>query len=83
VSKKTIVLDFTGNSVSLQNTNYSNSGLAYNALPNIGNSVDGDDKLYLKGGEGSLAVISLLKPGELESIRKVVGWLMRPILFSY
>jgi hypothetical protein len=59
---------------------YSNSGLAYNALPNIGNSVDGDDKLYLKGGEGSLAVISLLKLPELES-RKVVGWLMRPILF--
>jgi hypothetical protein len=83
VSKKTIVLDFTGNSVSLQNT-YSNSGLAYNALPNIGNSVDGDDKLYLKGGEGSLAVISSFEtPGELESIRKVVGWLMRPILFSY
>jgi hypothetical protein len=74
--KKTIVLDFTGNSVSLQNTNYSNSGLAYNALPNIGNSVDGDDKLYLKGGEGSLAVISLFEtPGELESIRKS-GWLV-------
>jgi hypothetical protein len=56
---KTIVLDFTGNSVSTKHY-YSNSGLAYNALPNIGNSV-GDDKLYLKGGEGSLAVISLLK----------------------
>ena len=74
--KKTIVLDLTGNSVSLQNTNYSSSGLAYNALPNTGNSVEGDDKLYLKGGEGSLAVISLFEtPGELESIRKS-GWLV-------
>jgi hypothetical protein len=35
-----------------------------------------------KEEEGSLAVISLFEtPGELESIRKVVGWLMRPILF--
>jgi hypothetical protein len=42
-------------------------------LPNIGNSVEGDDKLYLKGGEGSLAVISLWNPGELESIEK---WLV-------
>jgi hypothetical protein len=34
-----------------------------------------------KEEEGSLAVISLFEtPGELES-RKVVGWLMRPILF--
>ena len=62
--------------MSLQNTNYSSSGLAYNALPNTGNSAEGDDKLYLKGGEGSLAVISLFEtPGELESIRKS-GWLV-------
>jgi hypothetical protein len=42
-------------------------------LPNIGNSVEGDDKLYLKGGEGSLAVISLLK---LLRIHQKSGWLV-------
>ena len=75
-AKKTIVLDLTGNSVSLQNTNYANSGLAYNALPNTGNSTTGDEKLFLRGGEGSVAVISLFEtPGELEAIRKS-GWLV-------
>jgi hypothetical protein len=74
--KKTIVLDMTGNSVSLLNTDFSGSGLAYNALPNTGNTSEGDEKLYLKGGEGSVAVISLFDtPGELEAIRNS-GWLI-------
>ncbi len=57
--KKTIELNMTGNSVSLLNNNFSNSGAAYNNLPFSGNTTAGDDKLYLKGGEGSLAVIEL------------------------
>lgn len=74
--KKTIVLEMKGNAVSLQNTNFANSGLAYNALPDTGNRTEGDDKLFLKGGEGSLAVISLFNtPGELEAIRNS-GWLI-------
>lgn len=74
--KKTIVLDMTGNAVSLLNTDFSTNGLAYNALPNTGNTTEGDDKLYLKGGEGSVAVISLFNtPGQLEAIRNN-GWLI-------
>jgi hypothetical protein len=74
--KKTIVLDMTGNSVSLLNTDFASSGLAYNALPTTGNTTQGDDKLYIKGGEGSVAVISLFNtPGELEAIRNS-GWLI-------
>ena len=64
--KKTIVLDLTGNSVSLQNTNYSNSGMAYNALPNTGNSLAGDEKVYLKGGEGSVGVLELFDKKDLK-----------------
>ena len=74
--KKTIVLNMTGNSVSLLNTDFTGSGLAYNALPNTGNTTEGDEKLYLKGGEGSVAVLNLFNtPGELEAIRKS-GWLI-------
>jgi hypothetical protein len=74
--KKTIVLNMTGNSVSLLNNNFGSSGLAYNALPNTGNTLAGDEKLYLKGGEGSLAILDLFSTaGELESIRSN-GWLV-------
>ena len=57
--KKTLVLNMTGNSVSLLNNNFSTSGSAYNMLPTTGNIVSGDEKLYLKGGEGSVAVLEL------------------------
>ncbi|TDD78089.1 DUF4270 domain-containing protein [Flavobacterium caseinilyticum] len=74
--KKTIVLNMTGNTVSLLSNNFSTSGLAYNALPITGNTTDGDDKLYLKGGEGSVAVLSLFNtPGQLQIIRNS-GWLI-------
>ena len=74
--KKTIVLNMTGNTVSLLNNNFSTSGLAYNALPIKGNTTEGDDKLYLKGGEGSVAVLSLFNsPGQLQTIRNS-GWLI-------
>jgi hypothetical protein len=74
--KKSIVLNMTGNSVSLLNNNFTNSGLAYNALPNTGNTSAGDEKLYLKGGEGSLAILDLFSTaGELEDIRSK-GWLV-------
>ncbi|MFV8325679.1 DUF4270 domain-containing protein [Flavobacterium sp. ZS1P14] len=74
--KKSIVLNMTGNAVSLLNNNFGSSGLAYNALPNTGNTVAGDEKLYLKGGEGSLAILDLFSTaGELEDIRSK-GWLV-------
>ncbi|MFV8441227.1 DUF4270 domain-containing protein [Flavobacterium sp. LB2P44] len=57
--KKTIVLNMTGNTVSLLNTDFSTSGIAYNALPNTGNTIEGDDKLFTKGGEGTVSVLEL------------------------
>nr|WP_314895917.1 DUF4270 domain-containing protein [uncultured Flavobacterium sp.] len=74
--KKSIVLNMTGNSVSLLNNKFETSGLAYDALPNTGNTTSGDEKLYLKGGEGSLAILDLFSTaGELENIRSK-GWLV-------
>lgn len=60
--EKTIVLNLTGSSASLLTNNFGSSGFAYNALPNLGNTTAGDDKLYLKGGEGSVAKIELFNP---------------------
>jgi len=57
--KKTIVLNMTGNTVSLMNNDFSGNGSAYNALPTTGNTTEGDEKLFLKGGEGSVAVLEL------------------------
>ena len=57
--KRTIVLELGGNSVSLLKNNFSASGMTYNALPTTGNTAQGDDKLFLKGGEGSVAVLDL------------------------
>lgn len=73
--RKTLVLNLAGNSVNLFDTNYVN--------PEAGNPVTGDQRLYLKGGQGSMAVIKLFGPDsdgsgdadELEDIR-TKGWLI-------
>ncbi len=78
---KIIALNVSGNTVSL--LNQSNTNLAYESAVNSPNRVLGDEKLYLKGGEGSLAIVELFGPDanndgvpdELESIRKN-GWLI-------
>ncbi len=64
--KKVIQLNMTGNTVSLLSNNFSGSGAAYENLPFTGNSAAGDDRLYLKGGEGSLAVIELFDKTDLK-----------------
>lgn len=64
--KKSILLNMTGNSVSLLNNSFGAAGLAYNALPNTGNTSAGDEKLYLKGGEGSMAIIDLFDKKDLK-----------------
>ena len=87
--EKAIILNMSGNTVSLpvqSNTNTDYSNATSNSNPLLG-----DDKLYLKGGEGSLAVIKLFGPDlygadgttgspngvadELDIIRKS-GWLI-------
>ena len=57
VNTNTIVLNFNGNRVNL----FDNTGLNSSILSEIdnANSVEGDEKLYLKGGEGSIAIIDL------------------------
>ena len=56
LAARTFVLNMTGNYVSLLNTQ--NSNLYANGILNPNRS-EGDSKLYLKGGEGSIAVIDL------------------------
>lgn len=58
--ERTIVLNLSGNTVSL--LEQSNTNADYANATNNANPVLGDEKLYLKGGEGSLAVIELFGP---------------------
>ena len=71
---KTLDINLNGNSVNL--FNQSDVNLAYANAVNNPNSSSGDFNLYLKGGEGSMAVINLFNtPGELDLIRSK-GWLI-------
>jgi hypothetical protein len=56
LAAKTLVLNMRGNSVSLLETENSNLYAAGILNPN---RIEGDSKLFLKGGEGSVAVIDL------------------------
>ena len=64
--KKTIELNMTGNSVSLLSNDFSSSGAAYKNLPFTGNTAVGDEKLYLRGGEGAIAVLDLFDKTDLK-----------------
>lgn len=67
---KSIVLNLSGYTVSL--LEQSNKNSAYDTALKTVN----DDNLYLKGGQGSMAVIKLFdKPGELEELR-ANNWLV-------
>lgn len=81
--EKSIVLNLTGNTVSLlgqsnTNTSYVNATSSANISTTLG-----DEKLYLKGGEGAMAIIELFGPDsdkngvadDLEAIRNN-GWLI-------
>lgn len=78
---KKIVIKFkTGTSNVVPNTisllEETSAAAAYTTATTTANKADGDNTLYLKGGQGSMAVISLFsKPGELEDIRSK-GWLV-------
>lgn len=62
---KTIVLKLSGNTVSLQEN--SNIGTSYgNAISNP-NILEGDEKLYLNGGEGSMTIIDLFSAKDEKS----------------
>ncbi|MFM1754056.1 MAG: hypothetical protein RLZZ236_995 [Bacteroidota bacterium] len=71
---KTLDLNLSGNSVNLLDQTNANS--AYNNSVSNPNTSLGDSNLYVKGGEGAMAVIELFKtPGELNLIRSK-GWLI-------
>lgn len=80
--EKTMVLNLSGNSVNLFQNEYNPTYLAATGLPNADQTM-GDDRLYLKGGQGSVAVIELFGPDldnngvsdELDAIRDS-GWLI-------
>jgi hypothetical protein len=63
---KSIVLNMLGNTVSLLENSNPNS--VYETAINAPDRVLGDDKLYLKGGQGSLAVIELFDKTDVK------GW---------
>lgn len=58
-SKSTYVLNFGGNRVNFLSNQF------HLTIPQ-GNSITGDEKLYLKGGEGSIAVVDLFNSGTFE-----------------
>lgn len=57
-TEKSIVINITGSSVNLLNDTNS---APYDAAISGANTTTGDEKLYLKGGQGSLAVIELFR----------------------
>ncbi len=79
-TQKTFVMNLTGNTVSLQENSF---GAEYaNALDNV-NQTEGDEILYLKGGNGSIVYIDLFgeRPNEGEvpgELQKMIdeGWLI-------
>lgn len=56
--RKSLVLNLTGNTVNLL-SNQNNTGYANATNPDNINNVSGDEKLYLKGGEGAMAILDL------------------------
>lgn len=66
--EKTFVLNLTGNTVNL--LDQSNVDIDYANATTNPNEIQGDSNLYLKGGQGSLSVLQLFGPGELEELRE-------------
>ena len=71
---KSLDLNLTGNSVNLFED--TNTVASYLNTVNNPNTTEGDDNLYIKGGQGSMAVINLFNSAaELNRIR-TSGWLI-------
>ncbi|MBL7887768.1 MAG: DUF4270 domain-containing protein [Flavobacterium sp.] len=65
--RKTLTIEMGGKTVNFIENNFVN--------PVTPNTVDGDQRLYLKGGAGSMAVIKILSDSEILNIRNN-GWLI-------
>jgi hypothetical protein len=70
---KTITLNLSGNTVSFPEV--SNENATYTSTTSNPNVAQGDAKLYLKGGAGSMAIINLFTANERAEI-KAKGWLI-------
>lgn len=60
---KTLVMNMTGNTVSMLNNE--NESANYLSFINNPDEATGDERLYLKGGEGSIAVIDIFDPTDV------------------
>jgi hypothetical protein len=69
--EKSIILNMSGSTVSLLEKSNPNS--VYETAINAPDRVLGDDKLYLKGGQGSLAVIELFDKTDVKGWDKVTN----------
>ncbi len=74
--KQTMVIKLNGNNVNL--LEYENKPFYQDVLNTAPNVVNGDKKLYLKGGEGSMAVVELFRTeAELNELKAANGkWLV-------
>lgn len=65
---KSIILNLTGRTVSL--LEQTNTNTAYTTATSSANTTLGDERLYLKGGEGSMSVIELFDKTDLKGYDK-------------
>ncbi len=67
--KKTYVINLTGTTVNLLETTKTNPAYIAATAAGAPDRVNGDKELYLKGGDGSIALIDLFTPEQLEKMR--------------
>lgn len=63
--EKSIVLNLSGNTVSLQGQTDTKVNYANATNPANINTTEGDDKLYLRGGEGAMSIVELFDKTDL------------------
>jgi len=65
---KELLISLGGNSLNLLQNN-TNNAQAYEAALAATNTTEGDEKLYIKGGEGSMAFIDILSPEQIAQLQ--------------
>ena len=63
---KTLTLNLTGNRVNFFENTFNND---FSAAINTSDEVNGDDRLYLKGGEGSMAILDILSAEDINLLK--------------
>ncbi|MBE98821.1 DUF4270 domain-containing protein [Flavobacterium coralii] len=65
--KKTITLNLTGNSINFFENTYTD---AFTTAINQNDDASGDERLYIKGGAGAMAVIDVLSQEDIDLLRQ-------------